>query len=72
MGVYRYGDLVRAMYPIEDKLLADFTSGQLTTGEDAEKPSYGLCDKMEDIRNLTKDYNNEQESKPRRKRKSKR
>lgn len=72
MGVYRYGDLVRAMYPIEDKLLADFTSGQLTTGEDADTPSYALCDKMEDIRNLTKDYNNEQESKPRRKRKSKR
>ena len=71
MGVYRNGDLVRAVYPIEDKMLSDFTGGQTTIGEDAEEPSYALCDKMEDIRNLTKDYNDEQKLKPRGKRKAK-
>ena len=70
MGIYRYGDLVSAVYPIEDKMLADFTSGQTTMGEDAGKPSYALCDKMEDIRNLTKDFNDEQKLKPRGKRKA--
>ena len=71
MGVYRNGDLVRAVYPIEDKMLSDFTGGQATIGDNAEAPSYALCDKMEDIRNLTKDYNDEQKLKPRGKRKAK-
>ena len=71
MGIYRYGDLVRAVYPIEAKMLADFTGGQATIGDNAEAPSYALCDKMEDIRNLTKDYNDEQKLKPRGKRKAK-
>ena len=72
MGVYRYGDLVRALYPIEDKVLTDFIGGQTTIGDDAKNPSYALCDQMEAIRNLTKDYNDEQEFKPRGKRKTKR
>lgn len=72
MGVYRYGDLVRAVYDISEKELADFTGGQMTLGEDAENSSYALCDKMEAIRNLTKDFNDEQEFKPRRKGKNKR
>ena len=41
-------------------------------GEDSEKHSFTLCDRMENIRNLTKDYNDEQEFKPRGKRKAKR
>lgn len=72
MGIYRYGDLVSAVYPIEDKILSDFTSGQTTIGEDSENPSFALCDRMEDIRNLTKDFNDEQKLKPRGKRKAKR
>lgn len=72
MGVYRYGDLVRAVYAIDEKTLADFTGGQTTIGEDAENGSFALCDRMEDIRNLTKDFTDEQEFKPRRKRKNKR
>lgn len=72
MGIYRYGDLVRAVYPIEDKMLNDFIGGQSTIGEDAENPSYALCDKMETIRNLTKDYIDEPKLKPRGKRKAKR
>lgn len=72
MGIYRYGDLVRAVYPIEDKILSDFSGGQTTIGEDSETPSYALCDKMEDIRNITKDFKDEPELKPRRKRKNKR
>lgn len=72
MGIYRYGDLVRAVYPIEDKMLSDFTGGQTTMGENSDNPSYGLCDKMEDIRNLTKDFNDEPKLNPRGKRKTKR
>jgi hypothetical protein len=72
MGIYRYGDLVSAVYPIEDKILSDFTSGQTTIGEDSENPSFALCDRMEDIRNLTKNFNDEQKLKPRGKRKAKR
>ena len=72
MGIYRYGDLVRAVYPIEDKMLNDFIGGQSTIGVDAENPSYALCDKMETIRNLTKDYIDEPKLKPRGKRKAKR
>lgn len=72
MGIYRYGDLVNAVYPIEDKVLTDFIGGQTTIGEDAEKPSYELCDKMKTIRNLTKDFNDEPKLKPRGKRKAKR
>ena len=71
MGIYRYGDLVRAVYPVEDKVLCDFIGGQSTIGEDVENPSYALCDKMEDIRNLTKDYNDEQKLKPRGKKQAK-
>lgn len=72
MGIYRYGDLVRAVYPIDDKMLADFTNGQSTLGGDAETHSYALCDQMETIRNLTKDFNDEPKFKPRGKRKNKR
>lgn len=70
MGIYRNGDLVRAVYPIENKILADFTNGQLTIGEDSDSSSYALCDKMEHIRELTKDYNEEPKLKPRRKRRN--
>ena len=72
MGVYRYGDLVNAVYSIEDKMLTDFSGGQKTIGEDAENSSYALFDKMETIRNLTKDFNDEPKLKPRGKRKNKR
>lgn len=71
MGIYRYGDLVSAVYPIEDKLITDFNSGQTTISEDVENLSYDLCDKMEVIRNLTKDFNDEPKLKPRGKRKAK-
>lgn len=72
MGIYRYGDLVRALYQIEDKILTEFVSGQTFIGEDEKEPSYALYEQMEVIRNLTKDYNYEQEFKPRGKRKNKR
>ena len=72
MGIYRYGDLVKAMFAIEEKMLTDFSSGQMSMGEDSEKHSFTLCDRMEDIRNLTKDYNDEQKLKPRGKGKAKR
>ena len=72
MGIYRYGDLVRALYQIEDKILTEFVSGQTFIGEDEKEPSYALYEQMEVIRNLTKDYNYEQEFKPRRKRQNKR
>ena len=72
IGIYRYGDLVRALYPIEEKVLADFIGGQSTIGKDAETPSYKLCEKMESIRNLSKDFNDEPKLNPRGKRKTKR
>ena len=72
MGIYRYGDLVRAVYPIEDKILAEFTGGQQTITEENDKQSFALCEKMEDIRNMTKDFNDEQKLKPRGKRQVKR
>jgi hypothetical protein len=53
-------------------MLTDFSSGQMSMGEDSEKHSFALCDRMEDIRNLTKDYNDEQKLKPRGKGKAKR
>lgn len=72
MGIYRYGDLVRAFYQIEDKVLTEFVSGQTYSDGNKVDLSFKLCEHMEIIRDLTKDYCYEQEFKPRRKRKNKR
>ena len=63
MGVYRCGDLVKALYSLEEKLIEDFVSGQMAVSEN----QYALIDELDDIYGLTKDYNDAIPVKKRRK-----
>ena len=63
MGVYRCGDLVKALYNLEEKLIEDFVSGQMAVSEN----QYALIDELDDIYGLTKDYNDAIPVKKRRK-----
>lgn len=63
MGVYRCGDLVKALYNLEEKLIEDFVSGQMAMSEN----QYALIDELDNIYALTKEYNDAIPIKKRRK-----
>ena len=67
MGVYRCGDLVKALYCLEDKLIEDFVCGQMSVSEQ----QYALIEELDAIYGLTKDYNDALPVKKRRKGKNK-
>lgn len=63
MGVYRCGELVKALYNLEEKLIEDFVCGQMAVSDN----QYALIDELDSIYGLTKDYNDALPVKKRRK-----
>lgn len=55
MGLYRYGKEARAMYEIGESLINDFANGQRTFGPEDEE-GYDLTERLDYIREQTKDY----------------
>lgn len=70
-GVYRNGDVIRALYNIDKGLLDDFINGQSVLG-DREGTCFGLINKLDYIREQTKEYENITPVKEGRKRKYRR
>lgn len=56
MGVYRFGNRAHAVYDIEEKLINDFNNGQAVLGKAEDETAYALIDKLDDIREQTKGY----------------
>lgn len=69
LGVYRYGERVHALFDIEEDTLTDFINGQYAMGSDGGGAlTYTLLETLDNIRELTKEYDNETQTDKRRKR----
>lgn len=55
MGLYRYGKEACAIYEIGESLINDFANGQRTLGSGAGE-AYALTERLDYIREQTKDY----------------
>ena len=69
MGVFRYGERVHALFDIEEETLTDFINGQYAMGSNDDGTlTYTLLETLDNIRELTKEYNDETQADGRRKR----
>lgn len=69
MGVFRYGERVRALFDIDEDTLTDFINGQYAMGNNSEGTlTYALIETLDNIREQTKEYNDETQTDERRKR----
>lgn len=69
MGVFRYGERVRALFDIDEDTLTDFINGQYAMGNNSEGTlTYALIETLDNIREQTKEYNDATQTDERRKR----
>lgn len=72
MGIFRYGDNVRALYNMDGNILPDFINMQMVIGENPGQDKFALTQWLDDVRDMTKGFDYVKKTQPRRKGKHKR